>query len=900
MIGHMKEEEYKLEDEDITPYKIELLFSCKNLQPKEYLYSHEFFLVANSKDNYFESEKTMDTSPSFLKTMKVEYYPTTSQLFTFSVYQMNPFVTKKTYVDFIDDKPRFFLIGSFTCELDEIIDSKECHLEVDLENMESPTFNAGELHISAEIMQDPEFFNTGKNVSMNYKIHDKFQRMHDYIVRLPNEVQNYVKFQCKAVKVSKKDFFGNIATYFVISKELKKDYFHPVYISETVRTVDPKWDSFEIDLENLCSNDFKKNLKFEIFSVSSLGISSIIGSSLLTLKEIPETRCMEMYNATLKKRTDIDFVFLNVFQNSRTTKIISKEFRKAFNEMVSITRGLKYSDVHFVHLFVECKYPEISDTSVMVYFDGEEFETELIEESKNPKFKNVFEFPFLFEKHQHLTFSVLNKNKSLVGTFRCKLANIIGSHDHFVIGSILDSEKKITGEITIFIDPEYEQKVFPELVNSKAKMDFEIVMKTKRLKDYIDKFPIIEEEEAVFQCEFKNTKNYFTNLLTSYPSFKISKKYGSILFPFYESKKMTNEKIHLNLRYLCNGDFNFPIHFEVFESQKVGEFTTTINNIMMGKFKYELLHRDLHYGNFIFKSFSLEGSSVPFPLSEFNDAMYELKETENLLSGDLAYINRYPIVKPPENFHDYVFSNLEFSLYYAIDFTKSNGKDINAQECLHNLEKQNGNVYQQMITSIGSIFEEYNPSTKYFAFGCGGNVTEANFKAFPLFGTPKGSCKNVNDVLRAYEETAVKVSISSDKPNISYILREMIEKSYKEIKKNQNSYNVLVLITSSDFLARDNGSLLSDYLVINAARCGISIVVVGVGEAGFAENSVMSKAAVIHDGNMFQNVGFENKSVRDMFQFVRYNDYMDAEECAQEALKDIPFQVVEHFALNQN
>lgn len=76
-------------------------------------------------------------------------------------------------------------------------------------------------------------------------------------------------------------------------------------------------------------------------------------------------------------------------------------------------------------------------------------------------------------------------------------------------------------------------------------------------------------------------------------------------------------------------------------------------------------------------------------------------------------------IKKKESFLDYIFGGCEVSLHVNVDFTLSNGNQLNPNS-LHFLGPNNS--YINSIRAVGSILQNYDTDQKFPVYGFGAKL----------------------------------------------------------------------------------------------------------------------------------------------------------------------------------
>eukprot|EP01125_Pyxidicula_operculata_P016924 TRINITY_DN5876_c0_g1_i3.p1 TRINITY_DN5876_c0_g1~~TRINITY_DN5876_c0_g1_i3.p1 ORF type:complete len:271 (-),score=46.86 TRINITY_DN5876_c0_g1_i3:808-1620(-) len=217
-------------------------------------------------------------------------------------------------------------------------------------------------------------------------------------------------------------------------------------------------------------------------------------------------------------------------------------------------------------------------------------------------------------------------------------------------------------------------------------------------------------------------------------------------------------------------------------------------------------------------------------------------------------------------------SGLESSnLILGVDYTKSNtwnGKRTFGGKCLHNLDTNLMNPYQEVIYIIGRTLAVFDDDNLIPAYGFG-DATTQDKAVFPF--VPDRPCNGFDEVLERYNFITPHINYSGP-TSFAPLIREAI----KIVQKNK-SYHILIIIADGQV---DNVRATSD-AIVEASNYPLSIVMVGVG-----------------DGPWDLMEEFDDKLPQrkfDNFQFVPfYNTMLNAEnrevKFSVNALQEIPEQ----------
>ena len=90
-----------------------------------------------------------------------------------------------------------------------------------------------------------------------------------------------VQIQLAGVKLDKKDTFGKSDPFYILSKGMPSGQFMIVHRSEVIKNnLNPNWRPLNLLMRDLCSNDYEKPLKIEVYDEDMGGNHDLIGSCM--------------------------------------------------------------------------------------------------------------------------------------------------------------------------------------------------------------------------------------------------------------------------------------------------------------------------------------------------------------------------------------------------------------------------------------------------------------------------------------------------------------------------------------------------------------------------------------------------------------------------------------------
>ncbi|KAL0488601.1 hypothetical protein AKO1_015697 [Acrasis kona] len=238
------------------------------------------------------------------------------------------------------------------------------------------------------------------------------------------------------------------------------------------------------------------------------------------------------------------------------------------------------------------------------------------------------------------------------------------------------------------------------------------------------------------------------------------------------------------------------------------------------------------------------------------------------------------------SFLDYISSGYQISTSISIDFTGSNG-DPKLSNSLHYRSGIPGqlNQYQSAIWCIGSILDHYDSDHTYPCFGFGAKLPNNQVShCFPLSLDPlRVQVQTIQGVLFTYDQCLNSVALYGP-TNFSQIINQTAAYA----RSNINSYHIMLIIT--DGVISDKNETIRE--IVDASVLPLSIIIVGVGNADFADMNVLdADVEPLKYGN--------NRAARDIVQFVSFRDFAgrDPSALASHVLAEIPQQFTSYMRM---
>ena len=317
----------------------------------------------------------------------------------------------------------------------------------------------------------------------------------------------------------------------------------------------------------------------------------------------------------------------------------------------------------------------------------------------------------------------------------------------------------------------------------------------------------------------------------------------------YQSEAVSNTaKFNTTLipLYLLTPDFQ--IIFQNFSHTPIASFTTSVNELI-----------NANDDNLV--------ETIPFPVTE--EISVELRNKTKL--------------KRKYSFVEYLRNGVQIGLSIAIDYTGSNGTPSQSTS-LHYTANGNVNDYESAIVSCGSVVSYYDYDQKFPVFGFGGNPKKmvGNKMCFHLNEEEDPEIHTIEEVRNIYRTKTPTISLSWP-TEFGPVLKKLIDMVKKE--NDFKKYNIMMILTDGQI----GDMATTKSLLVQASKLPISIIIVGVGNANFDNmNELDSDGSLLKD-----NKG--NQCIRDIVQFVPFNEYRSGERLAQAVLEEIPDQIVDYY-----
>ncbi|CAD5115458.1 DgyrCDS4430 [Dimorphilus gyrociliatus] len=519
---------------------------------------------------------------------------------------------------------------------------------------------------------------------------------------------------------------------------------------------------------------------------------------------------------------------------------------------------MNYTDdipVSRVELQISCNkllnmdFASYSDPFCVLYMTGpdgnafhEKARTETIKDTLNPSFVTSFEIDYYFEKIQRLRFAVYDSDSSkrdleyhdFLGDMECNLSEIVSQT---VLTRPLGpvKNKTNTGIITVRCE---------EVIACKEAFTMEFHGRDLNSKGlFSSSSPFLEITKSTVNEDEQHVAIYRTE-------------------PVKNTSKPSWPSFRLKAQKLCNGDFDRPLKFNIYNWKSSGKHS------LFGSFTATV--RDLKRG---------PTTDNIFPVIDEKKA--HKKSYSN--SGTVCLVNFREEVE--YSFIDFIQGGLQVHLSVAVDFTQSNG-DPAQSDSLHYHTSTRHSQYAYAIEAVGSIIQDYDSQKQFIGTGFGAKMPDGTVShCFNLSMTSDPTSHSVGQLLQQYYECLMKIKLygpTNFAPTINALA--------SSVRQNLNGHYYILLIVT-DGVITDMAQTKS--AIVSASGLPISIIIVGVGSANFsAMNELDSDDVKLTSGG--------RTAERDIVQFVPFREcQIQSQNCpgtfkailAKEVLAEVPEQI---------
>eukprot|EP01096_Ripella_sp_DP13-Kostka_P000596 TRINITY_DN1064_c2_g1_i2.p1 TRINITY_DN1064_c2_g1~~TRINITY_DN1064_c2_g1_i2.p1 ORF type:complete len:956 (+),score=432.93 TRINITY_DN1064_c2_g1_i2:97-2964(+) len=321
----------------------------------------------------------------------------------------------------------------------------------------------------------------------------------------------------------------------------------------------------------------------------------------------------------------------------------------------------------------------------------------------------------------------------------------------------------------------------------------------------------------------------------------------------------------ISIQRLCNGDMNRPLRFDCIDwnpsgtEDFIGSTEITLNDLQQ---RYQAGRN--------FLSLPLINPQLPARKKGYQR------------SGSLDFV-QFSITQQ-HTFLDYIRGGCEINLVVAIDYTQSNGEP--EQPTSLHYQRSGANEYVSAIQAVGSVLANYDSDRNFPVFGFGAKLKpkgEISF-LFPLNGNHSNpEVHDVQGIIDAYRQSFRNLSLWGP-TNFEPTIRKAASLA-PHCTQHSQKYTILLILTDGEITDMAKTAAA----IVDASGQPLSIVIVGVGNADFANMEILDG-----DEHPLQSNG--RKTQRDIVQFVPFREYKNAHptKIAEVTLAEIPVQFLSY------
>ena len=466
--------------------------------------------------------------------------------------------------------------------------------------------------------------------------------------------------------------------------------------------------------------------------------------------------------------------------------------------------------------------------------------TEVVKNNLNPTWSTSFEYFFVFEAQQFLQIKVVDsddgKNDDALGIADLELVNIItkgsgqGYEVDLKIGGVNRGKVRVRYEKQAAENNLFTISAFVSELKTGCCSRNDVFMKIYRPQD-----------------SFLGNQNGSTIPSNGWICVQETEHYLGNLSPKYLPFEITGAR-------LCKNNINASLKVELFDFREDG------------------FHVSLGFG-----------------FANIQDLMKGQPSIQT--GGGKVTFNNFTSIKL-FSLLDLINQGMQMSLYVAIDFTGSNGIP-SIPSSLHYMNPNlQLNGYENVITSVGGILQEYDSQKRFPVYGFGATYGKAGITSvshcFPLTGkTDDPFVFGVPGILGVYRESLPFLSFSGP-TNFSPIITECTKSVRFATQSGVFSYSTLLILTDGQITDMDK----TIDAIIDASGLPISIIIIGIGNADFSSMEALDS----DKGLLRSKLNPIKIAQRDIVQFVQFNQFNgNLAALSNSVLKELPNQVSKYY-----
>ncbi|KJE91210.1 hypothetical protein CAOG_08597 [Capsaspora owczarzaki ATCC 30864] len=471
-------------------------------------------------------------------------------------------------------------------------------------------------------------------------------------------------------------------------------------------------------------------------------------------------------------------------------------------------------------------------------------QTERVKNNQSPQFVTPVPIDYSFEVVQQIKFTLYDSDgpgkREYIGEVSTTVAEVVSKGAAKWTSVLYGKDGKPhkgLGSITVSAEEVRESRIAHEFWFKANKLD---------------KKDLFGKSDPYFRIMRMGADGQFTPVVTS-PVIK------NTLDP-------TWAPVQASARQICNGDLDRPLRIEVFDWDRDG------GHDLIG------VTEQLSLRQLIDPNYRRE-----FPL------VNEKKKAKHSKYTNSGTFTVYKVVELPAeySFLDYLHGGLEINFTVAIDFTGSNG-DPKHPTSLHYMTPFQQNQYQQALWQVGNVIAPYDADRLFPAFGFGGKLKDGSISHdFALNGIPTNPyCVGIEGIMQAYTQAITNVELWGP-TNFAPIIKQVAGFATAAEAKMATEPRYFVLLILTDGVITDMDATCQ--AIIQASSLPMSIIIVGVGSADFAQMNILDA-----DVQPLKHAG--RVATRDIVQFVSFEDYKNKPPgiLARDVLAEVPQQLLQY------
>eukprot|EP00092_Neocalanus_flemingeri_P103607 GFUD01132614.1.p1 GENE.GFUD01132614.1~~GFUD01132614.1.p1 ORF type:complete len:541 (-),score=123.21 GFUD01132614.1:342-1964(-) len=467
--------------------------------------------------------------------------------------------------------------------------------------------------------------------------------------------------------------------------------------------------------------------------------------------------------------------------------------------------------------------------------------TEKIEDSHNPKWKTKFVIDYRFEERQILKLAIYDIDSN---NARLDDHDFLGQAE-FSLGEVMAQQSKgfvrnLCKGGKVFVHAE-------ELSSNRETVEI------KFEGQELDKKDLFGKSDPFFEISRANESNDYSVVYRS-----------EVIKNTLDPKWKT---ISLEVRVLCNGDYDRSLRFDVFDKDGdgshdlIGSFQTNLRRLIKGP-----------------------GSENIYDC--INEKKRQKKGSKYKNSGSLLL--KHIQIEPNPSFLEFIQGGLQVNFTVAIDFTGSNGRPTDPNSLHYRDPTGRPNQYVTAIQAVGEIIQDYDSDKQFPCLGFGARIPPSGEVSHEFFLTLDSSnpfCSGIEGILSSYYTSLNTVQLYGP-TNFSPVINH-VAKFAQVYQSDPTNYFVLLIIT--DGIITDLEETKS--ALVAASHLPLSVIIVGVGMEDFSAMEML-------DGDTGRLQSDGKVAVRDIVQFVELRKFVqqgghgwNKELLAKSLLAEIPKQV---------